>query len=127
MADDPDDTRPESAPLDALYVHGPTPDGAGKVVLRAREDRLEIGAMRPVRDGQPLHGEVVRLRPRADTERWFDVEVVHAPPALPAPAAAGAAPPAASGARRKGPARVSSDGYRAGWDAIFGRPDRSSN
>lgn len=122
-ADVPDGPR-DADQVDVVYVHGPTPDGTGKVVLRAREDRVEVGAMRPLRDGQPLHGEVVRLTPRRDTERLFDVEVLHASsaPQPPKDSTPGEAAP-----RRKGPARVSSERYRAGWEAVFGRPARSTN
>lgn len=87
---------------DVLLVHSPTDDGRGWRVLRKREERLELGAIRPVEEGRPIQGELVSLKPRDGTP-LFDVEVQYAPPRSSA-----------------GPARVSSDAYRSGWDAIFG-------
>lgn len=90
---------------DVLVVHSPTDDGRGWRVLRKREERLEVGAIRPVEEGKPLQGELVSLRPREGTP-LYDVEVQYAPPRAHA-----------------GPARVSTDAYRSGWDAIFGAED----
>lgn len=87
---------------DVVLVHSPTDDGRGWRVLRKREERLEVGTIQPVEEGKPLHGELVALKPREGTP-LFDVEVQYAPPRAHA-----------------GPARVSSEAYRSGWDAIFG-------
>lgn len=87
---------------DVLLVHSPTDDGRGWRVLRKREERLEIGAIRPAEEGKPIQGELVSLKQRAGTP-LFDVEVQYAPPRPHA-----------------GPARVATDAYRSGWDAIFG-------
>ena len=99
-------------------IHGVTPDGEGLQILRARENRLELGAIRPLREGAPITGEVVTLRPRANTPALCDVEVhVKAPEAAPAddrqtPRAALSHP---------GPAQVATDDYRRNWDAIWSR------
>jgi hypothetical protein len=105
---DPDDA-PAPAPDDVVLLHSPTEDGEGQRVIRAREGRLEVGEVRPLKEGRPISGEVVSLTPRADAPRVCDVKVhvkvpETAPNALP----------------HKGPARVSSGAYREGWDALFG-------
>ena len=54
--------------FDVVLMHGPTEDGEGARVLRARPGRLDAGEVRPVREGKPLGGggEIVRLEQRAD-------------------------------------------------------------
>lgn len=108
---------PEKPPSDVVLLGPPTADGGGVHVLRARDDRVEAGEMRPLKDGVPIAhtAEVVKLSPRADAPNVCDVEVT-------LPAAAQAAPP-----RGKGPARVASQRYREGWDGVFGKPDKSLN
>src|SRR6478752_603771 len=59
---------------DVALIHGVTPDGEGFEILRARGDRLELGAIRPLREGAPITGEVVTLRPRANFPALCDVE-----------------------------------------------------
>jgi hypothetical protein len=104
-------------PTDVLIVHGPTADGEGVNVLRARDRHLELGEMRPLKEGKPITGEVVQLTPRAGAKNAFDVEVL-AKVSSPALAAAG-------------PAQVATREYRDGWDRVFGEPaptaDRSLN
>lgn len=102
-------SAPEAASTpteDVLLPHAPTEDGAGFHVLRKRGDAIEAGVVRAMREGQPLHGELVKLAPRAGTP-LFDVEVLH-------DARAG------SGALGR-PARVSSAKFREGWDRIWGQ------
>lgn len=106
-----------SAPADVMYVHGPTPDGSGVRVVRRREDALELGELRPMQDGKPLHGEVVRLKQRPEHERLFDVEVVVENPERRR---------AAAGPSGRGPAQVASATYRSNWDRIFGPTSEES-
>jgi len=112
------------APKDVVLPFAPTDDGKGVRVLRAREDRVEAGEMRPVADGQPLHGELVRLTPRTDSPALCDVEVLHDPKAQSkndAPQGSADAPtPARSPAKRTRPAQVATDTYREHWAQIFG-------
>jgi hypothetical protein len=106
-----EDDREGAAPApmrDVVFVGGPNDRGDGMRVIRKREESLEVGEIRPVEDGKPLHGDMVRLKPRAEHERLFDVETVMA---------RSEAQDLAAG---HGPAQVASDRYRAGWDAIFG-------
>jgi hypothetical protein len=121
---------------DVVLLHSPAEGGEGIRVVRKREDSIELGELRPMREGQPIHGEVVRLTQREEHAMLFDCEVlVPSPPRLPAkPEAAVAAPSEAkaqepSAVPHKGPPRVTNDAYRGGWDLIFGRkrPDDALN
>ena len=107
-------------PSDVALIHGVAPDGDGLQIVRARDNRLELGVVRPLREGAPITGEVVTLRPRPNFPALCDVET-HYKPALPAaPAAADASPPLL--AARTGPAQVATDEYRRNWDAIWSKP-----
>jgi hypothetical protein len=117
-AEDPRSEPPVPAPAspDVALIHGVTPDGEGFNILRARGDRLELGAVRPLREGAPITGEVVTLRPRPSFPALCDVET-HFKPAeetdtrkLPGPSAL---------VQRTGPAQVATDEYRRNWDAIW--------
>jgi hypothetical protein len=111
---------PQTA-TDVALIHGVAPDGDGFQIVRARENRLELGVVRPLREGAPITGEVVTLRPRPNFPALCDVET-HYKPALPAaPAdAKDTAPPLL--AARTGPAQVATDEYRRNWDAIWSKP-----
>jgi hypothetical protein len=112
-------SAPAVADADVVLVHGVTPDGNGLQVIRQRKGRLEAGAVRSLRDGQPIHGEVVKLTPRPHFPLICDVEVQ-----LPAPAAALTSGDVAAGAdtAHRGPAQVASDLYRTNWDVIWRHP-----
>jgi hypothetical protein len=99
---------------DVALVHRITPDGAVHVIRR-RGDKLEAGALAPLREGAPISGEVVSLRPRANCPVLCDVDVLYTPPTTTAAADKAAALPS----RRKGPAQVASDTYRDNWDSIW--------
>lgn len=114
-ADSGDDTQP-SEPKDVLFVGSPATEGGGAPVVRLREGRVETGELREAQEGKPIVGELVKLSKRPEHERLFNVEVL----------AKGAQPPARA-LEHKGPARVSSDKYREGWDAIFGARPPSSD
>jgi hypothetical protein len=105
------DQPPAPPKEDVVFVHSPAPSGDGFRVIRKREDTIEIGEIRATKEGQPLHGDLVRLKPREESDRLFDVEVLvsreETQRALPAHA---------------GPAMVATDAYREGWEAIFGAP-----
>lgn len=104
MADDP-----EPKDSDVLLVHSPTDDGQGARVIRAREGAVEVGELRAVKQGAPLvSGEVVKLEPRPESPRLFNVQVQYKVPA--------ASPHA-------GPARVTSSAYRRNWDTVFGKQE----
>jgi hypothetical protein len=95
-------------PRDVAMIVDRTEDSEGFHILRRRGDDapVEVGTMRPLREGKPLDGEVVSLRPRRDLPFLYDVKTE-----------------LEVGERRStsdGPAQVASDDYRRGWDAIWG-------
>jgi len=110
-------TCAKDAPRDVVLLGPPTADGGGVHVIRARDERIETGELRALEEGRPIHGEVVTLKPRKDNPRVCDVQESFA--------ARGAPDARATEARsHKGPARVSTQRYRDGWDEIFGaKPD----
>jgi hypothetical protein len=111
-----DSATAEPPPSDVALIQGVTPDGAGLQILRARDNRLEVGAIRPLREGAPITGEVVTLRPRPNFPALCDVETHFKPaPTSSDRQEARAALPHA------GPAQVATDDYRRNWDAIWSR------
>ncbi len=104
-------------PSDVALVHAVTDDGAVHVIRR-RGERLEAGALKPLREGAPIQGEVVSLRPREGSPLLCDVEVHYSPPAQPGAATAKSSSKPGR-ARRKGPAQVATDSYRDNWDSIW--------
>ncbi len=105
--------RKDGDTFDVVLLHGPTDDGEGARVLRARPGRLDAGEVRPMREGRPLAagGEVVRLEPRADAPALYDVEVQCTVP--------GPTEPAES-RPQSGPAQVATAAYRNNWELTFG-------
>ena len=104
----------------ALVVGRVGDDGLAIVRKRSPDAPLEAGIVQPLRDGQAIHGEVVKLTPRADAPLVCDVEVHHDGRTRNATAASrsdAAEPPALT---RKGPAKVASPRFRDGWDRVFG-------
>jgi len=116
---DKDDPAPPKEE-DVLLLHSPTEDGEGIRVLRARENRLETGEVRAMKDGQPLvGGEIVKLAPREGAPQVCDVQVLQK-----------IEPP---GRRDDGvrdstkPAQVATRAYRDSWDRIFGTDEKTLN
>lgn len=99
---------PPAPKEDVVFVHGPAEGGDGYRVIRKRDDAIELGEIRAVKEGRPLHGDLVRLTQRKEHDRLFDVETV-VPREKTAPALSHA-----------GPAQVATDAYRDNWEAIFG-------
>lgn len=115
---DRDATRKE----DVVLLHSPTENGDGIRVLRQRDEKLEVGELRPMREGQPIHGDVVKLTQREEHALLFDCEVL-----VQGPRAKEPDPPEPKHKTHKGPARVTNDAYRGGWDAIFGQRSKGSD
>jgi hypothetical protein len=108
---------------DVALVHGVSEDGAVHIIRR-RGDRLEAGALQPLREGAPIQGEVVSLRPRENFPLLCDVDVHYAPPRS---ATTPVETPAARAAPvRKGPAQVATNTYRDNWDSIWSRKKTDS-
>jgi hypothetical protein len=116
------ESEPPPPKEDVVFVHSPAPGGEGYRVIRKRDDALEVGEIRSVQEGKPLQGDLVKLTPRKEHDRLFDVEVVVSREELGAKGrealASGKAPPPRG---HVGPAQVATDAYRANWEAIFGR------
>ena len=108
---------------DMLLIHGVSEDGEAYDVIRRRDDSLELGQVRALKEGQPVHGEVVRLTPRKDTPLVYDVKVEVPDPSKPRPTDTLASPE--SVASLNGPAQVATEAYRQNWDLIWARSKRS--
>ena len=102
-------SEPPLPKQDVVFVHGPSDQGDGYKVIRKRDETLEIGEIHSVKEGRPIHGELVTLKPRKEHGQLFDVEVV-----VPKPAAKPAE------LSHGGPAQVATDTYRDNWETIFG-------
>ena len=94
---------------DVAMIVDRTEDNEGFQILRRRgEDApVEVGTMRPLREGKPIDGEVVSLRQRRDLPFLYDVKTE-------------LSDPEPRRATSDGPAQVATEGYRRGWDAIWG-------
>lgn len=83
-------------------------------MLRAREQGLEVGEVRPLQEGKPLTGEIVKLKPRPGQPRICDVETQ---------LSQGELDQARGVTQRRlphpGPPRVATEAYRTNWDAIY--------
>jgi hypothetical protein len=101
-------------PRDVALVVDRTDDNEGFQIVRRRgaDQPVEVGTIRPLREGRPIDGEVVSLRPRPDMPLMYDVKTE-----LPDPS-----PGAGRRFTSDGPAQVATDEYRRGWDAIWGSP-----
>jgi hypothetical protein len=89
---------------DVVLVYGKSEDGRRYDVIRQRGAEVQAGTMRPLYEGKPIHGEVVRLKPREDSPALFDVEVQHD----------------MRGSTGR-PAKVATEQYRKGWESIWAK------
>jgi hypothetical protein len=88
-------------------------DERGLHILRRRSEDgpIEAGIVQPLVEGKPLTGEVISLRQRTDLPFLFDVTTeISTGPETPS----------------TGPAQVSTESYRRGWEAIWGPRSRQS-
>jgi hypothetical protein len=97
-----------STETDMVLVYGQSEDGQRYGVIRQRGAEIQAGTMRPLQEGKPILGEVVRLKPREESPALFDVEVQHQ----------------GSSARGR-PAKVASEDYRRGWESIWSNKRRN--
>lgn len=95
-----------------LAILGPkTP--SGHKVVRVKGDQegpkeVLFGEIRPVKDGEPIFGDMVRLDRKGDSN-VYGVETLLENPMKPEPPRGGKRPP-----------MVSSEAYREGWERVFG-------
>jgi hypothetical protein len=108
---------------DIALVCGLTEDGQGVEIIRKRGDRLESGTVRRLEAGKPIHGEIVRLRPRPQAPMVCDVEVELS---VGERSAGQRTDVEASPGVSSGPAQVATDSYRKNWDAVYGRSRKPS-
>ncbi len=102
---------PVANPARDVVLVGEPKEGGAVDVVRLRQDRIEAGELRPVEDGKPLYGELVKLSPRGEHPRLFDVDVLAAAPQRQSDAAERG---------HRGPALVNSEAFREGWENVFG-------
>lgn len=93
-----------------ILILGPA-IGSARACIRHRPDHsIETGLAQPLKDGVPIHGEVVQIQPLEEAPGCYEVKdhcsVSRTQPS-PKPA--------------KGPAKVSSDQYRNGWERVYGK------
>lgn len=115
--------------VDVVLVHGVTDDGKGYQVVRQREDRIEVGAIKPLENGKPVHGEIVKLRPRSESPLLFDVVLqvdTRVDGDATGPTVDSGTDEAGRPGGRKGPVRVTNENYRSGWDGIWGARRKES-
>jgi hypothetical protein len=118
-----DRSGPRAQPSeDIALVCGVSEDGQGVEVIRKRGERIETGTVRRLEPGKPIHGEVVRLRPRARAPFVCDVEVEFAGPAREEETRR----TTESLGANSGPAQVATESYRKNWDAVYGRTRKPS-
>ena len=105
--DKPEPTRPVG---DVAFVWGKNADGVH--ILRRRDENapIEAGLLQPLVEGKPITGELISMKQRSDMPFLYDVKSE-----VPAPSTD-------QGDQRSTgrPAKVSTDQYRKGWDAIWG-------
>ena len=114
-ADKADEGKASAGPTDVALIAGVSESGALHVV-RQRDDRVEFGAIRPLREGMPITGELVRLVPRREFPLLCDVKTEFKAPTAPSDVA-----PRPSSTSH-GPAQVASERYRENWDRIWAAP-----
>jgi hypothetical protein len=98
-----------------VLIQGVAEDGA-MAVLRARNNQVEAGVMRSVKPGEPVSGELLKLKPRPECPLVCDVEASIPEGTLNATGGSDRAP------EHGGPAQVATPTYRANWDAIWAKP-----
>ncbi|MCB9625372.1 MAG: hypothetical protein H6723_18810 [Sandaracinus sp.] len=109
-----DDAAPAAKTDDVVLVHGRSEDGALQVI-RKKGEELSAGELRPVEEGKPIRGNLLKLKPRPEMPLLADVEEEIAVSA-----------PGASDGALSGPPQVATDSYRKGWDGLWGRKRKSA-
>ncbi len=106
---------------DVVLLAGPTADQRGVMVLRKRDDRVELGEVRPVEQGKSLAGDLVKLVPRANQPRICDVETTFSAEERLAMAGKAERGTDRMVTRRahQGPPQVATQRYRDNWSTIY--------
>lgn len=98
-------------------------------MIRARDQHIEAGEVRPLKEGQPITSDVVKLHPRKGAPFVCDVETTYSPSqSSPNQGAGGSATrhaqsisPRSGRPTTAGPAQVASQAYRENWDSIWAK------
>lgn len=99
---DTSDKKPEMLPLAV--------SGRGDVLGLVRDEHgVRPTTFKPIEEGKPILGDLVTFQPREGSP-IVDLEVTRMP-GVPRP----------EETHRGGPARVTTDAYRDGWERVFGR------
>ena len=114
MGDNPVVGTAQHKRTDVAWVQGFDEQRKELHILRQRNRTVEAGIVRPIEEGRPIDGDLVRLTPRPEFPLLCDVEEVLQHPDRPKDPPPGHA----------GPPMVASEAYRRGWDAAFARPAR---
>jgi hypothetical protein len=85
-------------------------DGYRVLRRRAADSSVELGTIRPLQEGRPIEGEIVSMSPREDVPFLYDVKTE-----LPDQR------PAQRRLTSDGPPQIATEGYRRGWEAIWGQ------
>jgi hypothetical protein len=106
---DPADDEPHNGDLALVLDRSEDSEGYRVLRRRAADASVELGTIRPLREGRPIDGEVVSLRPREDVPFVYDMKTELADP---------------HAAERRptsdGPPQIATEEYRRGWDVIWG-------
>lgn len=87
---------------------GPCVDGDARLFVRHKPDHERVmGVMRPVREGEPLTGNVFSVEPKDPANGVYHVKDIP----IPTPA----------GASKEKPAMANSREFLDGWERTFGR------
>lgn len=104
---------------------GPGPRGG---VLMLRQDtpdsRPEIGEVLPAREGEPIRGEFLDIKPMEPGSPVMAVKSLYKPEE---PTDATCRDCGEKRSEHTGPARVNTQAYRDHWDTIFGGSSRKSD
>jgi hypothetical protein len=111
--------RPPGPIGDVAVVCGKDADGLHILRRRSEDDPVEAAIARPLTEGRPITGEVISMRRRRDLPFLFDVKTEIDISGEPAETEG-----AAEARTIDGPAKVATNSYRQGWDAIWGSRTR---
>ncbi len=89
---------------DVALLYSRSDDGRSYGILRRRKEEIQVGTLRPLEEGKPIHGEIVTLSARSESPLLFDVETEHA---------------VTTARQASGPPKIATKEYREGWDSIW--------
>jgi len=104
-------SKDECPAEDRLIIGPDLGDGSHSCVRHTPDHKIHVGRVQPLRDGQSIIGDQEILMVKYDSQQGdFLVRTVYNPRHQ-----------GEESNTSKGPAKVTSDAYRAGYDRIFGK------